>query len=56
MFDKNPQVTPNGGLVRESFQNAINSGLGNKYSNLPRINQGIVGCTPTNVPLWEIPI
>ena len=20
------------------------------------INQGIVGCTPTNVPLWEIPI
>ena len=19
-------------------------------------NQGIVGCTPTNVPLWEIPI
>ena len=21
-----------------------------------RINQGIVGCTPTNIPLWEIPI
>ena len=23
---------------------------------LPIFNQGIVGCTPTNVPLWEIPI
>ena len=29
-------VTPNGGLVRESLQNAINSGLGTTDSNLPK--------------------
>ena len=28
------EVTPNGGLVRESPQNPLNSGL--NYSNLPR--------------------
>ena len=25
-------------------------------SRIARYFQGIVGCTPTNVPLWEIPI
>ena len=25
-------------------------------TRVPKNNQGIVGCTPTNVPLWEIPI
>ncbi len=26
------------------------------YDRSPEKDQGIVGCTPTNVPLWEIPI
>ncbi len=24
--------------------------------DLWHMNQGVVGCTPTNVPLWEIPM
>ena len=30
------EVTPNCGLVRESFLNLLNSGLGIIYSNVPR--------------------
>jgi len=30
--------------------------IGMKSVSLGTYNRGIVGCTPTNIPLWEIPI
>ena len=36
------EVTLNGGLVRESPQNPLNSGLGIIYTNLPRCIGGVI--------------
>ena len=43
-----------------NFLRSIHSGYPSDrwdwYIDLQDFDQGIVGCTPTNVPLWEIPI
>ena len=40
----------------QTFQWREGRGLKCKVQATTATSQGIVGCTPTNVPLWEIPI